>query len=80
MDLDRFTANIALLERLEKYLLENRDIRFSQALRNLGLVKEIIERDDRSEITRIYWKGEFNLEPQELLKRVQGVENGVGTS
>ena len=65
----RLTVNRILLKMLEETIESQPDIRFSQALRNLGLVEEIVERNDRSEITRIVWRDDFNLEPTALFIR-----------
>jgi hypothetical protein len=51
-----------LAEQIEKYP----DVRFGQMMRNAGVVYQHTDRDDQ-----IIWLDEFNLEPQELLKRIQ---------
>lgn len=54
-----------LAEQVEKYP----DIRFGQMMRNCGVI------DDRQFVgegtTYGYWVNEFNVEPIELLKRIQ---------
>lgn len=56
-DDNRLQLNLELLRILEAYLRTYEDMRFSQALINLGLVDP--------------GKDEFYVEPSELLKRVK---------
>lgn len=65
---NRHSDNIKILNILYKELLSQPDIRFGQALRNLGIVREAL--DDRGVPT--YWVNEFNTEPQEMLRRIRG--------
>lgn len=61
----RKEANMLLLEILKDYLTQNTDIRFGQALINLGLVRQEID-DSIIPITI----DPYNEEPQETLLRV----------
>ena len=68
----RQEANRELLKILEQTIESQPDIRFSQALRNAGFVKEVVFESPSSRWENvIYWQDEFNLEPQVLLTRVQ---------
>jgi hypothetical protein len=63
-DAERVVANKELLIILKIYLEDHPCERFSQALRNLGIV---VSQQDHS------WVNEFNLEPTALLDRVKAV-------
>lgn len=70
-DKARADANFELLGILSQHLVENPQIRFGQALRNLGFVKESIGMGGDS-----IWRDEFSVEPTELLKRVKETKAG----
>lgn len=70
--LKRLRANMELVSRLETYLKNNPDIRFSQALQNLGIVKTT--RPVNVESTWVEWQNEFYKEPSEVLERVHKME------
>lgn len=71
---NRKKSNQELLRIFSEYLEMYPDIRFSQALRNL--IKEIDINAANSEAPKyefpnFIWQNEFNLESEDLLKRVQ---------
>ena len=59
----RQEANMEILRRLGKKIIECPDLRFSQILFNLNLVEP--SPDDGH-----YWADDFYIEPQEMLKRM----------
>ncbi len=69
----RVKSNIALLKILENYLKDNPDIRFSQALSNLGLVRTIRPVKPDSPID---WVNEYYMEPDQILDRVVRRQHG----
>jgi hypothetical protein len=61
----RQEANRLIVKILADQVEKQPDIRFSQLMRNCGVVDEdIIE-------PQLIWRNEFNLEPQELIKRIR---------
>jgi hypothetical protein len=58
----RKEANIKLLEILTETINKHEDIRFSQALVNLDMVKYLGDST---------WVNDYYLEPRDLLKRVE---------
>lgn len=78
-DRQRQEANLELAAILVQLLTKHGSQRFSQVLRNYGFVRET--RPVKPDAHWVDWKNEFNLEPQELLKRVKKrVENIDGQS
>lgn len=59
----RLVANRTILDVLTQYIEAHPDIRFSQALFNLG----IVEFDSNVEHV---WKDDYHLEPEEILERM----------
>ena len=68
-DRQRQEANLELAAILVQLLMKHGHQRFSQVLRNYGFVKET--RPVKPDNYLVDWKNEFNMEPQELLKRVK---------
>lgn len=68
-DRQRQEANLELAAILVQLLTKHGSQRFSQILRNYGFVKET--RPVKPDNYNVDWKNEFNMEPQELLKRVK---------
>jgi hypothetical protein len=66
--MNRQEANIKLKDLLEYLILKYPDLRFSQILDIAGFVKPQRPTKDRG---RISWQNEFNMEPEELLERVE---------
>lgn len=64
--MDRLDCNQQILEFLLQYISENPDVRFSQALFNLGIVVQA----DSDDFPR-FWKDTFGEEPSVTLKRVK---------
>ena len=60
----RQEANYLIIHKLYRLAIDNPDWRFSQLLRNAGAV----------EGTAKIWKNEFNMESEELLKRMAACE------
>ena len=64
-NMTRQEANRLIVKILADQVEKQPDIRFSQLMRNIGVVDEdIIE-------PKLIWRNEFNLEPLKLLKRIQ---------
>lgn len=63
----RQEANRELLELLQEQIETYPSERFSQILRNAGFVQQTEISD------RVVWEDDFNLEPWQLLKRVDEV-------
>ena len=61
----RALDNLLILTKLAEYIAANPDIRFSQALRNLGIV---IDPDFHMGSS---WVNEYYAEPGEILKRMK---------
>lgn len=61
----RQEANRQILAVLANYIESYPDIRFSQALSNLGIVKQGGDYSVGS-----YWRDEYYVEPYEILKRL----------
>jgi len=68
-DEDRVKSNQELISLLSKLSIENPSLRFSQLLVVFGFVEDAIP--GQSE----YWKNEFNVEPQTVLKRVKNISH-----
>jgi hypothetical protein len=70
--MNRRAANRAILDYIYLEIEENPDLRFSQILRNLGVVKE-----RRSKIDGLpyAWENEFHLEPWIVLDRMIDIQN-----
>lgn len=74
---NRLYYNRDLIDRLSTYIEANPDMRFSQALLNLGYVKQLPE-SEKYPFPTCLWKDEFYLESSELLDRVKkamGINN-----
>ena len=70
---DRQTSNLLILTILSDYLKKYPDIRFSQALLNLNIVKTTnysATGDGDMENPIIAWADEYNLEPEQVLSRM----------
>jgi hypothetical protein len=65
IDILRQNDNAELLTILTQYLVDNPGIRFGQALRNLGIIREL-----RGKVTP-EWVNEFYTEPSEMIKRAK---------
>jgi hypothetical protein len=65
----RKQANLELLEHLQAYLLAHPDLRFGQALVNLGILKLKQCGDD------LVVEDPYSEEPQTMLRRVQDLVN-----
>jgi hypothetical protein len=63
----RLKSNLELVSRLEAYLKTNPEVRFSQALQELGLVRTV---RPVKVGTVVDWKNEFYTEPEDILDRV----------
>jgi hypothetical protein len=61
----RKTDNLEILNRLSEYLAKNPDMRFGQALRNLGIVNDYKDGYDA-----LVWKNIFYEEPSKTLERM----------
>lgn len=68
----RFDANIELMNQLHSYLSENKDVRFGQALRNVGIVVDKWNVDKQEN----EWINLFYEEPQFTLNRVRQRKEG----
>lgn len=65
----RLNDNLAILARLDEHLRANPDIRFGQALRNLGVVEQI-----EASSGQVVWRDGFNEEPAKTLHRMKDQE------
>ena len=65
--MSRLKNNLEILKKLEQYIRKYPDMRFGQALENLGLVKYHIDMKNETN----YWESEFYTESSELLKRLK---------
>lgn len=76
----RIVANAEIMVRLGRYLTQNPDIRFGQALRNLGIVVDFQKPPaNPGEWNPVEWMNHFNEEPWDMLKRMdetKGEKNG----
>lgn len=63
----RQQANYKILQILFQEVLNQPDIRFGQLMRNL----EVISEGKSADWSAPPWINEFNLEPQQLLKRIE---------
>lgn len=72
----RFDANIALMNQLHTYLSENKDARFGQALRNVGIVvdKWNVDKQENEWINLFYEEPQFTL--NRVKQRKEGPTNG----
>lgn len=68
----RQEANRLILKILAKDIEDQPDIRFSQLMRNIGIVLEDDYHGDKQ------WVEEFNLESTALLKRIQDTRKSYG--
>ncbi len=69
---DRQTSNLLILTILSDYLKKYPDIRFSQALLNLNIVKQLdVQPRHPNDWPDQRWADEFYLEPEDLLKRIK---------
>lgn len=67
----RSEANKEIIKRLKAALKENPELRFGQALRNLGVVREM----RLPMVHQPLWANSFNTESEETLKEMQRIEN-----
>ena len=63
--MSRLEANRAILGVITELVERYPDQRFGQLMRNYGVIKEI-----RNDWIPVAWSNEFNLESDELLKRI----------
>jgi hypothetical protein len=66
----RYVHNMALIEELTMLVKGNPDLRFGQILRNFGFVATNSVKNNAGDIVTV-WHDEFNVEPDDLLKRVR---------
>jgi hypothetical protein len=69
--MSRKSDNLEILNQLSEYLSKNPDIRFGQALRNIGIVYDHQKPDGTVE-----WANHFNEEPDMMLKRMEKRKKG----
>lgn len=67
LTLKRMECNESILKQLTDYIHTNPDIRFSQALLNLGIVQDGYHHCDQ------YWTDDYYLEPDKLIERMSKV-------
>lgn len=63
----RKEANLEILRRIKHYITMYPDIRFGQALRNLGVIVDFL--DDTNDI--VQWANHFYEEPTNMLERMK---------
>ncbi len=68
----RKEANIIILAKIAIYCNDNPDIRFGQALRNLGVIVDFMGMDKLE--GHVQWSNHFNEEPTSMLKRMEETE------
>lgn len=68
---NRRTLNLEIINKLTEYLIYNPDMRFGQALRNLGIIQDKIN----NETHHNEWVNGFNEEPEEMLERIKKINN-----
>jgi hypothetical protein len=62
----RLEANIEILKILSEYLEKNPDMRFGQALNNLGIVEQKLNIDGST-----VWENYFYIESEDTLNRMK---------
>ena len=67
----RYELNLQIVAKLFNYLIENKDERFGQALRNVGV---IVDFQDPPGAGEPKWFNHFNEEPSSMLKRIEKTE------
>ena len=67
----RKEANLAILAQITHYVTMNPDMRFGQALRNMGVIMDYRIVDEKGEFTGVGWMNHFNEESTSILKRVK---------
>lgn len=68
--MNRKASNLEIMDRLSEYFSKYPDMRFGQALLNLGIV-EIFECPNTD---KLYWKNAFYEESKEILKRIEEIK------